>query len=151
MAGSLRKTSQYLLPIQHPGTTPGSYDIYPAHPLPEGEIFTGFATLAAELMKQPVVLLDGYIGVFFEDIKAQLIRHFEAQNITSSWIDISEAMLPETEISKLTAPFLGGDDPLFGTRTTLTLSDLFDARKLAAIQEDDSADMTVVYGCGASL
>ena len=151
MAGSLRKTSQYLLPIQHPGTTPGSYDIYPAHPLPEGEIFTGFATLAAELMKQPVVLLDGYIGVFFEDIKAQLIRHFEAQNITSSWIDISEAMLPETEISKLTAPFLGGDDPLFGTRTTLTLRDFFDTRKLAAFQKDDSADITVVYGCGASL
>ena len=151
MAGYRRKTSQHLLPLRHPGATPGSYDIYPAHPLPEGEIFTGFATLADELMKHPVVLIDGYIGVFFEDIKEQLIRLFETQNISSSWIDISVAMLPETEICSLTAPFLGGDDPLFGTRTTLTLSDFFDARKLTAIQKDDSTAITVVYGCGASL
>jgi len=151
MAGSLRKTSQYLLPLQHPGTIPGSYDIYPAHPLPEGEILTGFATLADELMKHPVVLIDGYIGVFFEDIKEQLNRLFEAQNICSSWIDISEAMLPETEISNLKAPFLGGDDPLFGTRTTLTLSDFFNTQKLTVIQKDDSAAITIVYGCGASL
>lgn len=151
MAGSLRKTSQHLLPLRHPGARPGSYDIYPAYPLPEGEIFTGFATLADELMKHPVVLIDGYIGVFFEDIKEQLIRLFEAQNLSSSWIDISVAMLPETEICSLTAPFLGGDDPLFGTRTTLTLSDFFDARKLNAIKKDDSTAITVVYGCGASL
>ena len=151
MAGSHRKTSQYLLPLQHPGTTPGSYDIYPAHPLPEGEIYTGFAKLAAELMKHRVVLLDGYIGVFFKDIKEQLIRFFEEQNISSSWIDISVAMLTETEISNLTAPFLGGDDPLFGTRTTLALSDFFDAQKLNVIQKDDSAAITVVYGCGAGL
>ena len=151
MAGSLRKTSQYLLPLQHPGTTPGSYDIYPAHPLPEGEIYTGFTTLAAKLMKHRVVLLDGYIGVFFKDIKEQLIRLFEQQNISSSWIDISEAMLTETEISNLTAPFLGGDDPLFGTRTILVLGDFFDAQKLNAIQKDDTATITVVFGCGASL
>ena len=151
MNGSGRKTSQYLLPLQHPGTKPGNYDIYPAHSLPEGEIFTGFTALAHELMKHRVVLLDGYLGVFFSDIREQLQQVFEQHNMKSDWIDISVALLPESEINNLTAPFLGGDDPLFGTRTTLVLSDFFDTRKLNAIQIDESAAITLVYGCGASL
>jgi mannose-6-phosphate isomerase class I len=49
------------------------------------------------------------------------------------------------------APFLGGDDPIFGTRFTGSLSDFFDADKLAALSPDSTAKMTILYGCGAAL
>lgn len=146
-----RKTLQYPLPLQHHGARPGHYDIYPAHPLPEGEIYTGFASLALALLPHRVVLLDGYTGVYFNQIKEELQQCFEQLKVNAHWVDISEAMLPETAINQLTAPFLGGDDPLFGTRTTLVLRDFFDNKKLQAIQPVETADITIIYGCGAAL
>jgi hypothetical protein len=49
------------------------------------------------------------------------------------------------------APFLGGDDPLFGFRATLSLSDFFDTDRLKRIKPDADAVLNIIYGSGASL
>jgi len=58
-------------------------------------------------------------------------------------------MKSEAEIHALVEPFLGGDDPIFGTRFTGTLGDFFDEDKLNAV--DLSQSPTIVYGEGAFL
>jgi len=49
------------------------------------------------------------------------------------------------------APFLGGDDPLFGKRTNLKLEDFFDLQKLKSIQPDKTADLSVLICVGAAI
>lgn len=51
----------------------------------------------------------------------------------------------------MTAPFLGGDDPLFGKRTTLDLEDFFETDRLKSIRPDPGSDINIIIGPGASL
>ena len=146
-----RKTNQYLLPVQKPDAPHGRYDIYPVHRLGEGEIFAGFESLADEVSKHKSVIIEGYIGVFFEDIRHKLQLHFDRMNIKVRWFNVAAFLLPEEEINRKTAPFLGGDDPLFGTRTTLNLSDFFYLEKIRNIIPDDTAQINIIYGTGAAL
>jgi mannose-6-phosphate isomerase class I len=64
---------------------------------------------------------------------------------------VAAALLPEAEVDQMIAPFLGGDDPLFGTRFTGALRDFFDQRALAGLLPDPEADISILYGCGAAL
>ena len=47
--------------------------------------------------------------------------------------------------------FLGGNDPLFGSRFTGNLKDFFEPAKLEAILPDETANLSIIYGCGAAL
>jgi mannose-6-phosphate isomerase class I len=67
------------------------------------------------------------------------------------WTAIEQALKPPGEAARLVAPFLGGDDPLFGTRFTGTLGDFFDRGRLRAIQPQPDAAHHIVYGTGAAL
>ncbi len=60
-------------------------------------------------------------------------------------------MRPPDEIEALVAPFLGGDDPVFGTRFTGNLSDFFDPQRLTDLRPDPHADLSILYGAGAAL
>jgi mannose-6-phosphate isomerase class I len=146
-----RKTRQFLLPVEKPAVKPGNYDIYPAHRLAEGLIFTGFESLARELVKHPMVTIDGYQGVFFEETRAMLQKCFQDLGVSVNWISVSSTLKPEHEIDRMIGPFLGGDDPLFGTRTKLKLSDFFERQRLDALKADETFDLNIVYGPGASL
>jgi putative addiction module CopG family antidote len=146
-----RKSAQYLMPSVKPEVHPGQYDIYPAHPLGEGKIFSGFDTLAEEMAGHRVVILDGYQGIFFEEARAQFQQHFDEKKISVNWIRVSVALKPYPEIDRMIAPFLGGDDPLFGTRTTFTLMDFFDGEKLRSLKPETGFDLNIVYGPGAAL
>ena len=64
---------------------------------------------------------------------------------------MNAAMRSPGEIEELVAPFLGGDDPIFGFRTSLELSDFLDPEKLRRIVPDDEAEMNILIGIGASL
>jgi len=129
----------------------GQYNLYPAYPLGPSKIAVNFATLAERLSVFQSVTLDGYVGVFWEDLRERLAAALAQQGVRVAWHDVSEALRPEPEIEHLVAPFLGGDDPIFGTRFTGQLRDLFDAQKLRALQPDPDADLNIVYGCGAAL
>ena len=60
-------------------------------------------------------------------------------------------MRPPEEIEALVTPFLGGDDPLFGTRYTGRLQDFFIPEALKSFKLDSQADINILYGCGAAL
>jgi mannose-6-phosphate isomerase class I len=146
-----RKTKQHLLPPSKPEQTAGKYDIYPTHQLGDGLIFVGFESLSTEMMKHSVVIIDGYQGMFFEDVRKNLQPFFEKSGISVNWIDVSATLLPSPKIDELIQPFLGGNDPLFGTRTTLQLHDFFDKKKLQNLFPVKGFDLNIIYGTGAAL
>jgi mannose-6-phosphate isomerase class I len=148
---SYRKTTQALLPSTHAPAAPGQYDIYPGFPIGPGKIALGFAALAERLVGHQLVTLDGYAGVLWDDLRARLDAALGAIGWRAAWLDARQALRTSAEVERLVAPFLGGDDPLFGTRFTGALADFFDLDALAALRPDEAADLSIVYGPGAAL
>jgi mannose-6-phosphate isomerase class I len=139
------------MPAVRPPTLDGEYDLYPAFPLPSGRVLLGFDALAEQLAPHPLITIDGSMGVFWEHLRAQLDEALERRGVRAVWTDIAQALKPLPEISRLVAPFLGDDDPLFGTRFTGTLGDFFDPERLRTVQPHPGAAHHIVYGTGAAL
>jgi mannose-6-phosphate isomerase class I len=148
---NVRKSEQFLVPLKKEELPVGMYDIYPSQRLEHGKIGTRIENLIQELSAQKTIILDGYIGVFYNKIREQFDREFNKLGKKVSWIDMNSALKPETELDKMLEPFLGGDDPIFGSRTTISLEDFYDKAKLEAIQCDSAADVNIVIGPGANL
>ena len=146
-----RKSSQILIPLVKPGVLAGQYDLYPTHPLGDGKIFRGFNELAAEMINHRTVIVDGYQGVFFNDFREHIQHCFDDKGVRVNWMDVSSALKTAPEIDKMIMPFLGGEDPLFGSRTTLNIADFFDHLKLSRLIPDHSFDLNIAYGLGAAL
>lgn len=146
-----RKSSQFLMPAKKAKEEQNEYRIYPGHPLGDGKIEYGFESLATEIQQHNTIIIEGYLGVFFEDFRKRLQLYFDKSGLNVNWLNVEVAMKPEGEIDTMIAPFLGGNEPLFGKRTTLLLADFFDAEKLSAFQPNETADLNIIYGTGASL
>jgi mannose-6-phosphate isomerase class I len=146
-----RQTTQRLAPAEHPRTPPGEYDIYPAYPLPAGLIELGHAALARRIAAAGAVTIDGFGGVLWEPFREALGRELRVIGIDAAWIDVRTAWKVETEIDALVAPFLGGDDPLWGTHFTGSLVDFFDRPALHALRPTDGAELSIIFGEGAAL
>ena len=146
-----RKTSQHLLPAVRPTAPAGQYDIYPAFPVGPGQIQVGFSALAEQLTTARQVVIDGYPGVLWEDFRTRLEAELMGRGLRSAWRSAAEAMWPVDKVNALVAPYLGGDDPLFGQGFTGALRDFFDSERLRALRPDPVADISLVYGCGAAL
>jgi mannose-6-phosphate isomerase class I len=67
------------------------------------------------------------------------------------WICTLQFLKTEKEIEELTSPFTGGNDPLFGTRTDLSLEDFFKLPALQATIPNPEYDINIIYGPGACL
>jgi len=146
-----RKTSQFLIPETKPGVREGSYDMYPCFPCDYGVISSDPASLAGLMASSGKVLVDGYIGVDFTGFRELLQPFFVTLGKSVCWHDIGGAMKPPPVVDEMVAPFLGGEDPLFGTRTSLGILDFFDVSLLSQLKPDTSRDINIVYGTGASL
>jgi len=146
-----RKTTQHLLHDYTPERSQNHYNIFPTHTVTHGAIEVGFMALAKCLIQHKIVLIDGYIGVFWDDFRQRLAVELDKDRVHVTWLNMANAMQPEQMIGEIAAPFLGGDDPIFGKRAALSLLDLFDEEKLNALEPDAEADLTIAYGCGASL
>ncbi|WP_420640750.1 class I mannose-6-phosphate isomerase [Candidatus Leptofilum sp.] len=146
-----RQTTQLLLPSKHEAVAFGQYDLYPAFSLGNGKIELGYHALAARIIRQKQVIIDGYVGIFWDDLRASLDAALHELGVAANWVDVSQVLLPPDKIEALVAPFLGGDDPIFGTRFTGTLGDFFDQEKLSALQGAETAVLNIIYGCGAAL
>lgn len=96
-----------------------------------------------------VVAIDCYTEVFQQDIEAALRSFLRLLMLFKT----SDAFLSAEAIDALVAPELGGDDPIFGRLTRLTLPQFFDAGKLDTMQQqtDSASGLVVVLGIGASL
>src|SRR5258708_9615524 len=146
-----RRSNQPLVPTHHEPTPSGQYDIYPAFQIGTGQIEFGHEGLARRLAGHRQVTIDGQIAVLWDELRARLSPALGRLGLRAAWVHIEQAQRPKAEIERIVAPYLGGDDPLFGTRFTGDLSEFFDAALLTRLRPDPGADVSGVYGCGAAL
>jgi len=139
------------LPEIKPWQASGSYDIYPSFKLEDGQIHAGFESLFKIILNHKVIIIDGYNGVFFDHFRENLDSFFSKNNIKVSWKSSNDFLKPESEIEEMISPFMGGNDPLFGKRTTLNLIDFFESQKLKKCRPEPKADLNILTGPGASL
>ncbi|RYU90522.1 hypothetical protein EWM62_07645 [Mucilaginibacter terrigena] len=147
----LRKTSQFLMPAKLPDTfnADGGYNIFPACALGAGKIFNGFHSLAEYIIEQKTVVIDGFVGLFWDTIQARLQHHFTAAGLKVNWINTGTFLKPASEIEKLVEPFLGEYESVWGTKTTLSLIDIYNTG--ITQQVADNSDLNIVIGPGAAL
>jgi mannose-6-phosphate isomerase class I len=146
----LRRSSQPAMPAKLEHTLDG-YEIYPSRDIGPGRIVAGHTAIATLLGTRGTVVLDGYPGVVWEQLRAGLTAAWDARGLTSEWLDINAALRSSNELEKLVEPYLGGDDPIFGTAFTGELSDFFYPAVLETLRARRDADVTVLYGSGAAL
>lgn len=147
----LRKTSQYLLPDKKLLQSLGRYDIYPTFRLDDNQISKGFESLAELVLKHRKIIIDGYVGVLYDNFRDKLDENLKNHGKTTSWKYTSEYLKQPDVIEELVSPFTGGDDPVFGKRTSLCLDDFFDPPRLKECRTDTDADINIIIGPGASL
>ena len=152
MASPLRKTSQFLMPAVKPEEEQDRYDIYPTFSIGSKKIFRGLSTLAAKIAIEKTVILDGFSGVLFDLLKRELKSLLKNNfNLEVTWINAEDFLKTESEIDKIVLPFLGGEDPVFGKRTTYSLSDFFSNEKIKNFKLAPQSSHTIIYGIGAGL
>ena len=137
-----------------------NYDKFPYVAVPGGEnaATQGWDLIAERLRraieergpKKIVVAVECNAGVNDAEILVQL----KARLSPAYCLSPRDAMLPPEKIDPLVAPFLGGDDPVFGFLCGLTLDQFFNPEGIAelrariALQEQG---LVLVVGCGAQL
>jgi mannose-6-phosphate isomerase class I len=147
----MRRSDQFLLPEKKPQPPEGKYDIYPSFRLEPNRIYKGFDNLAEFLSRNPVIIIDGYSGVFFEDFRERLNRSFDMLGKKVSWTSVEHFLKPSALISKMITPFLGGNDPLFGKLADIDLEDFFYESLCGSHEADPDTDISIIYGAGAEL
>jgi mannose-6-phosphate isomerase class I len=146
-----RKTKQHLLPDVKAVHPVGRYDIYPSFKLDDNQISVGFKSLADFVSTYKTVIIDGYVGVFYDHFLEKLDKHLKIAGKRISWKKTSDLLKRPDIIEELVSPFTGGDDPVFGTRTTLKLEDLFNLNLLKELKPDPQSDLNLIIGPGAAL
>ncbi len=136
-----------------------NYDKFPfvAVPHAESQCVSGWTEVGRALLEvvrrrgggKTVLVVECYAGVKEEEVSAAIVRALRPDLVVHS----REAFKPEAEINRLCEPFLGGDDPVFGFLSPLTLPEFFDGRKVEALQERvrARAGLVLVLGVGATI
>ena len=133
---------------------PSNYDLSPIVAVPEGEgcAWQGWSVIAGTLAKASsgsrAIAIECYPGVLVDGI----IRELAPLIGETVLIDSREALLPEAEINQLVEPFVGGDDPVFGFMSSLTLGQFFEPKKLEDLRSRIAKYASVlITGPGAFL
>lgn len=139
---------------------PRNYDKAPYVSVPNGtgHASQGWPAILELLRKQIasrssgrcVLAIETYAGVHDEELLSALQSGLKPDRVVQTQRD---AFKTPQEIDALVAPFLGGNDPVFGFMAPLTMEDFLDPARRAALAEQvrDSAGLTLVYGPGALL
>jgi mannose-6-phosphate isomerase class I len=144
-----RLSGQPLLPVHvAEKQQQNGYDIYPVHALDEGKIHEGYAGLARWMTTQKQVLIDGYAGVLWAVIYDALDEEFKRLHVNVRWHFTDNLYKDAVVIDELVRPFVGEPGEVWGTKTSLTLSDFFIP---TTIDTDPGYDLTIVIGTGAAL
>jgi mannose-6-phosphate isomerase class I len=146
-----RKTEQYLIPEMKPYAVEGHYDIYPSFKMDDNQISEGFDLLAELFINRKQIIIDGYVGVCFDYFREKLDTCLINRGVRTAWKCTADFLKHPDIIEKMVAPFLGGDDPVFGTRTTLNLEDFFEPDLIRELKPDDNSDINIIIGPGASI
>jgi len=135
-----------------------NYDKFPSITVPAAhasEVWAGWDGIAARVREAGarVIAVECYPGVHAARILGQLAQRLRP----SLFLDTNDVLKTPREIDALVAPFLGGDDPLFGRMCeSLGMEDFLDPEKIreaqARIREASSAaNLALIVGPGASL
>jgi mannose-6-phosphate isomerase class I len=137
-----------------------NYDKFPKITVPNtsGACVAGWDASAQRLreaierrnQRRTVVAIECYPGVDEQEILEALVARLKPALVIRS----VEAMLEKSEIESLVAPFLGGDDPVFGFLSGLKLPQFFDSEKVGILRlriASCSTGVVLVIGCGARL
>jgi len=151
-ATGLRKTSQFLMPafLDNTINPVEGYNIYPAASIGTGKIFNGFDSLAKYIIAHKTVIIDGYAGVFWDRILNDLQECFNEADVSVNWIKTDDLFKSADEVDTVVKPFLGEHTSVWGTKTTLSLIDLFDP-SITTQSADENRDINIVIGTGAAL
>lgn len=135
-----------------------NYDKFPTLAVPhaEGACVVGWDAIAGRLREaiarrgsaKTVLLVECYPGVFEREVRDELARRLQP----AASLFTPDAMLSPNTIDQRVAPFLGGDDPVFGFLGGLTLPDFFDPEKVQQARARANAvhaGLVLVVGCGA--
>lgn len=151
MPSPIRKTTQLLIPPRTPEAPPkGRYNLWPVNPLPEGRIEKGYGKLIERIARRKLVCIDGFTGVDWDEVVESLQAEAALRGTSYRWLRTEDFLLPEDEIDALVAPFLGGDDPIFGFRCDLPIERFFRLEELRRAVADLKRPCVVV-GPGAGL
>jgi mannose-6-phosphate isomerase class I len=146
--------------LQRLGLSSSTYDKRPFVPVHgfDADCWRGWEAIGARLRAaverhasgRCVVAIDCYSGVLDDE----LVPALRQQLCPAFFHHTEEAAFKSAEaIDALVAPYLGGDDPIFGYLTRLTMEDFVDLEKVAALRATIAAThgLVVVYGPGALL
>jgi mannose-6-phosphate isomerase class I len=147
-----RESSQPLLPANHSleAIAHDTYNHIPGHALGDGKIFSGYESLVSWIIEKKTVIIDGYVGVFFEAIQQEIDSILKERGLTVSWQLSAGYLKAEAELDALMEPYLGDKTSVWGTKTDLQLVELFN-HELADIQQNPDTQINIVIGLGASL
>ncbi len=148
---SFRKTSQFLKPSVYKPLEKGAYDIYPAFEIGENKIAAGYEKIVDYIIENKTIVLDGYLGVFWENIIGKISRSLAEKGENALFFDFKTALKPEEEIEEMIAGNMGKSDSIFGKRCNKKLIDFFEINKINSYKPDKSSKINVLYGCGSAL
>lgn len=153
VALNVRKSSQFQMPkkLDDAIVPEGIYNIYPVCALGDDRIFNGYASLAAWIVQQKTVVIDGYAGVFWDEVKKGLSQKILAKGLTVNWVATVDYLKSPKEIETLVQPFLGSTDAVWGTKCALDLDNLFLTDQLSKQNINAEFDINIVIGTGATL
>ncbi|MBG6235573.1 mannose-6-phosphate isomerase class I [Pedobacter sp. CAN_A7] len=150
---SIRKTAQHLMPMQllNRQEVKEGYNIYPICALGDQKIFNGYSSLTKWMVSQKNVVIEGYVGLFWDKIQEAINKCLAEEGLTVRWINTSDYLKAPADVDVLVAPFLGTEDSVWGTKCTLSLADLYQTENLSTQRPDETADINIIIGPGASL
>lgn len=148
-----RETTQFLAPTKCAPSAKGKYDIYPTFDLGSSKIMVGADRLTKLLIEQGCrsIIVDGYVGVFWDELANQIAAQCKALGKTVTIYRTEDYFVPKSQIDKMAAPYLNGDDPVFGKITDLRLEDWFADEFFELKNSPLETDILIVIGCGAAL
>ena len=137
-----------------------NYDKFPFIAVPDAAnaCVTGWAEIARQLQRaiakrrtdKPILIVECYPGVD----EVAVLNELKSRLCPALTIHAADAMHSPAKIDALVAPFLGGDDPVFGYLSGLSLVQFFNAEPLWRFRkaiDDLKEGLVLVVGCGASL
>ncbi len=137
------------MPAKAKTGSPDGYDIYPYHAVGKGKINNGYASLARWIAGRQFAALDGYVGVFWNDVRQCLEEQFDEQGVSVRWVNTADYLKSPAEVQKMVYPYLGTPNSVWGTKADLTLAHFFNFNKI--ITHESGNNLTIVYGVGAGI
>lgn len=147
----LRATKQEVMPAKLAGEVNTGYEIYPSHSLGSAKIHEGYSSLAQWIAEQGTVIIDGYIGLFWDQIQEQLVAELKKAGRKVNVWTMDQFLKPEAEVDQMVRPFLGTTESVWGRKADLQLTDFFQMDRLAELTPDKSVEVNLLIGTGAGL